>query len=376
MVKTYLSGGINASGIMAMIKDVEDEVSAGKRERDERLKRIRESESTEEQPAKKRTRVPVKVEKYLDPEKAALKEKLESPRIQQKMFRASALGYRANRAKSTETVKQRAELNALTESANPLSTADMAIVQASYRPGAGGEQSLLLEKGPKYQVTMSRSGGQEIHQLGPYLPGIKKSVQEIIEEILKNTKLSSTEQAEAMNIRDPEELAKWVAGKNFSDKYIEKIRAMRHLLAIEKHRGEEISGATSLEHRSAVHGFRDITEYPERTPLGPSQATVELKLARAKRLKSEGKKETDIASDFSYIPSQTHKRALESTTHFLTSFMQNPKPDPEAGALVKALLEEQSEPGEPSQQLVDAFEGIVRTPTYTGFGGQSEEVDL
>lgn len=300
-------------------------------------------------------------------EKRTIKSKLEKPGIQKKLYRGSILAYEKHQGKADASIPGFTGLNALTtDYSDPLSTSDLAQALSNYTPGKEGEDALLLEKSekaPKYQVTMARTGGQEVHQLGPYLPsgGKKKSVQEIIAELQTETGLNSQQVGQAIDIKDVPTLLKKFPVLSTKPKALEKIRASRVLLAVEKNRGPEVAFATSLEQRKVRLGYGHVADYPKDTPLGPVSATANLKKARATQLKSEGK-DTGFPDDVSYIPKETQERAMKSTTTFIHSFLEKPHNDPEAMELIEAILAEKEEDGDPSKQLVEALDNVLRTP--------------
>jgi hypothetical protein len=296
---------------------------------------------------------------YSGAQRNELARKLDLAEIQVKLFGASDQGYRLHRDSARPQIKEAARLNAL-EKLQPLSTADMASAQANYQHSAVGK-ALALEKaeGKSYKVTMGRRGGQDINQLATYLPsGTKKSVREDMEKILKDTSLTSKDLAHAVDIREPELLEGFLKGKGAMDWHIGKIRAFRHLRSVEMDRGPETAGGTVLEHRSAVHGYAHITDYPKLTPLGPGEATSDLREARKRHVAEE----SEEPETYDYIPDDIRDRALKSKRGFLTSFVKNPRPDVEAEALVSAVLEEEETAGPPSEKLISAMRGVMRSP--------------
>lgn len=364
-----------ANTIKKDIAAVEKEVARKKRRREEELQAIRNIEAEEVHDetvgSDKEVTPPRKKPKYTPEQQSALKEKLKAKPIQHQLFEASAKGYQQHREKARSTIADRAKLNSLTE-IQPLSTADMASAMISYEHGSMGD-SLKFEKGKGYQVTMNRGGGEIIQQLGPYLPGTHgKSVQEILQEILSDTELNTRELAFAIDIRDPKDLEKFVKDKGVSDEFLGKIRALRKLREVEKARGPEVAGATALEHRSAVHGYSHIEEYPARTPLKSSKATTDIREAR-KRKREEKGTEKEFPEAFDYIPTDIMELAVGSTNRFLEKYMANPQPDKEAETLVEAILNADVTKDKPEKDLVDAMEGIMHTPEYAGFGGSASK---
>lgn len=53
--------------------------------------------------------------------------------------------------------------------------------------------------------------------------------------------------------------------------------------------------------------------------------------------------------------------------------MEHPTADPEAERLIEVLMMEDESTKEPTDELIDAVADILRTPKYTGFGGEDEE---
>jgi hypothetical protein len=337
------------------------------------LKEVREESTSagEERPRKK-----LRLEEagqsrktYSDEERAQLKAKLATTQFQQRLFQASMHGYARHSKKGRAAVAKASRLNALAET-QPLSTADMAVAHANYPHTRIGD-SLILEPhvAGSQQVTMTRGGGQEIHQLGPYLAsGSRKSVEQIIKEVLRETGLKSRDLAEAINLRRLEDVVEWLKqrGASADDKQIGKIRAMRQLLGVEKDRGPEVSLATALEHRSAALGYRHIEEYPRHTPLGPGSATTDIRTARKRKL--EESQATDFPPDFTYIPGYIQKRAVNSITHFVTNFMDDVSGpfDREAETLVAVMLTEDPKKA-PTEDLYDAVASVLRTPEQSGY---------
>lgn len=361
--------------IVALATASESGLAEENKKRQAELEKLREQQSSA--PPAKRPRpdaTPGETRTYSTVEREELARRLGSPAVQDKLFDASRRGYGKHAAKAREGVSGAAALNTL-PMFQPLSTHDMAAAQAGYTHQGFGD-SLLLEKGVEedYQVTMGRRGGQEIHQLGPYLPnGVKTSIKETISQILATKALTSEELAKAVDIRDPDELAAFLEEKSAPEWVLGKIRALRHLRAVEMDRGPETAGATALEHRSAAHLLSHMSAYPELTPLGPPQATVDLKKARKDAL-AKREAETDAEShDYSYIPTYIRERAVGSTTRMLTGFAADPKPDVEMDALIGAVLREDETPGEASEALVDALADVMRTPQHSGFDDDDEE---
>ena len=350
---------------------------------------------------------------YSDEDQARLLAKLKDPAYQQKLYRGSMEGYSRHRSGGRGDVAKAAPLNRL-DLLQPLSTADIAIAQANYAHSRTGESLQLEPPGPQSgQVTMTRAGGQEVHQLGPYLPGSKQSVKDIIQLLLKTTKLSSRELAEAINFRNVDDVVKLIKrkGGSASTQHVGKIRAMRQLLGIEKDRGPEVALATSLEHRSAARGYRHIEQYPSNTPLGPADATTDIRGARKRKLaemkagkliaesrlvealttSEEPKSSPDAAmteeaktdapttdlmpSDFSYIPDYIQTGAMASITHFLTGFMADTKGarDREIENLVDVMLvDEESKAAD--DDFYDKVASVLRTPEYNPYFEDEEMV--
>jgi hypothetical protein len=368
VVKTYYFGSAShgeamREEIVALAKGVEVDTTDTRKKRDRDLEVLNKNLEDRPRPPKKArtesgeatTSAPVT---YSLAQQGELIRRLDLPEIQVKLFAASNEGYQRHLASARPEVAEAARLNAL-DKVQPLSTADMASAHARYVQSTVGEDSLLLERGKdnSYHVTMGRRGGQDIHQLGPYLPGgLKPSVEQTIERILRETKLTSSELAQAIDIQEPEDLEKFLEGKDATNWHLGKIRAMRHLRGVEMHRGPEAAAGTALEHRSAVHRYSHIANYPRLTPLGPPDATTNLRLARQLHLATRrgGEPET-----YGYIPQDTRERALGSKTRFLKAFVKNPRPDKAAEELVAAVLEEDETAGPPSQRLIEAMKGVM-----------------
>jgi hypothetical protein len=307
-------------------------------------------------------------------EKAKVRAALAKPQMAVKLFHASNLGYDKHREQGREGVGVFALHNKLGD-AGHLRTSDLARAQAGYQKSKTGD-ALELERRGKARVTMVRTGGQGIHQLGPYLPGgDSQSVQGLIEAILRTGKVGSRELAAAISMSSVDSVEKFLRAKGVPEKYVNKVRAMRHLLAVEKARGPEVATATSLEHRSAMHGFRHIGEYPRHTPLGPPKATTELRGARKRRREEieAGEPEEVRVEDYSYIPAETRRRGLASITNFVTKFVESPQADPEATRFVNAILTEPETSGPPSEEMIEASADVLRTPNYNPWEEFEEE---
>lgn len=274
-------------------------------------------------------------------------------KLMPKLVAASPIAYTQHCAKARPTVKERSGTNTLAEKCfGPLSSTDFSKAFSCYKSELTGK-SLNLGGG----VTMSRKGGMQIQQLGTYLPPTTrgpKSVQETMDQILKQSGITSRQLAIAINMRDSNAIAKRFP--SLTSEQIQKIQAMRALMMVEIHRAPELLLGTLAEHRRSAHGFSHVKDYPTLTPMAPPGAAAELTKSR----KDKGKQSLDASN----IPEKTLERALASITGLLTSAAKKPPAnDPALNRLLQAVVDE-PEDGEPSDNLVDAITECVSTPAY------------
>lgn len=422
-------GMIDANFETTFVASCKQEAAKRKKENEERKKELEQfhTTTTSDTPVKKVTGEDVKIKKrkYSAGEKEQVKKKLENDNVKNKLFEASERGYTQHREKSrTKEMQTLVKYDGLPKSGY-LTTGQLAVYQEEYIRKMVGGSALTLEKGslPKkkaekeekekekeekaletetsYHVTMTRRGGQEINQLGPYL-GPTDSVESIQKQLLKETKLKPYQLAIAVQISSPEELLVYLEKcgvKDIGGYYFGKIRALRVLMAVEKDRGFEVSAMTSMEMRSSAFGYSHVMDYPTKTPLGPPNATKDIRGARkehqAKRVKlepketpektietvgetveapKEGKKEKESKPmEYSYIPDYIQTRSMNSLTSFVTSYMETPKNDPTSEKLIFALLSEPEDKGPASDTLVDVMEEMVSTPMFDPFGLDIED---
>jgi hypothetical protein len=302
---------------------------------------------------------PLQRETYSKGQQQAVKRKLETTEIQEKVFAASYGGYEQLASKAAADIAIRAEQNILHERPDPLHSADLAQVQKKYKHETYGE-ALKLEQ----SVTMTRRGGQQVGQLGPYQPnGEKRGITDLVTDILKQSELSSDELAAAIYEADPKVLRERLQKKGVSEEHFVKIRALRHLYGIEMSRGPELSVAISLENRSAARGFTDFQDYLENMAISGLNATADLKAAR----------ESANEESYSYIPKNIRTRALASIKGFLLKYMASSEIDPEADAFIKAILKEPSDSEAPSDDLIDSSEALLRTPIFVAMEPATSE---
>lgn len=329
-------------------------------ENQERLRKIREQEDAEEKPTTSTTSEKKRPEKrvFLDEEQEAITEKLQKTEMKQKIYAASTQAYKRRKKHASPGTAERAKMNELGERGS-LTTADLTVAHDHYERKKLGSDSLVLEKGEDYQATMTTGGGQEVHGLGPYLPsGNGKSVQEIQENIMKETGLTDSQLARAIRCGTPIKLRNYLVkiGKEVSKHNFAQIRRLRQLLSVEFSRGPEVSVSTALEMRKVELGFSTLDDYIVKAPLAPPQATTNIRQARERA--------SNDSSPSSYIPEDIQTAAFNSVFSFTTSFMKEPRPDEDATNFILSLKNEPIDNPEPSEEFLSTIESILRTPQY------------
>lgn len=282
-----------------------------------------------------------------------LLKKLKHETIRQKILAASQGAYEEQTKHARPSIAKKAELNAL-EDEEPMGMAEMLSAQKHYKKEELGE-ALKLEKDDDYQVTMSRRGGQEINQLGPYLPGShRKSVQETLKELLGDD-FTTRDLSRAIETRD----SKRTKGKHkLNKKKLGKVRALRHLHAVERARGPEVSIATAMEQRMASLGMKHMDDYILSHPLAPPSATTDIRSARdkAKKKKEDG---------FAYVPADIQKRAFGSLQSLAEgAFKAPPKEDPSIERILQEIARTEEDPDKENANLAKAFELGMMSPPY------------
>ena len=302
------------------------------------------------------------VPKYSAQQREKVKQRLDLPAFQTKIFQASSQGHEHHLSRAREEVVLMARSNTLASLQDRvLSTADLAGAQSSYTQGYG--PALLLESGKlksgdDYKVTMIRGGGQQIHQVGTY-SDISAKLREI-----GATGIPSSALAWAITARSPDH-SQSILARYHAERYLQDVRALRNLLEIEKFRGPEVSVAIALEHRLALHSYGHIQDYPRQMALSDKDATKDIRNERNKATEQQ-------KSEMSYLPERIRSKALESVNNFVNAYMEDPTPDAEAQHLVEAILNEPLV-GDPSADFIAAAAATLRTPEYTPELSTAEE---
>jgi len=303
------------------------------------------------------------VPKYSAQQREKVKQRLDLPAFQTKIFQASSQGYGRHLSRAREEVVLMAGSNTLASLQDTvLSTADLAGAQSGYTQGYG--PALLLESGKlksgdDYKVTMIRRGGQQIHQAGTY-SDISAKLREI-----EATGIPSRALAWAITARSPDH-SQSILARYDAERYLRDVRALRNLLEIEKSRGPEVAVAIALEHRLALHSYGHIQDYPRRMALSDKDATKDIRNKRNKATERQ-------KSEMSYLPKRIRSKALESVNNFVNAYMEDPTPDAEAQHLVEAILDEPLVGDDPSADFIAAAAATLRTPEYTPELSTAEE---
>ena len=294
--------------------------------------------------------------------------RLDNLQMQYLLLASSQKGYKQHQEQGNKAVKALAKMNRLHELPD-MSSSSIALSLDHYDQSRIGD-SLTLESSDQHQVTMGRSGGQLIHQLGPYTIGTGKTVKSVTKEIL-DAGMSSKQLAKAMHYHSFEDLKK--AYPDMSDYLLGKVRALRHLIEVEKNRGPEVALHTSLEHRKSIHNYGLISSYADDTPLAPQGATTNLKDAR-KNKRNKKKRKRDVA--FDYVPKETQKRSLASLKGFYEKYTEYPVlEDEEAYDLFEAVVQQDLNAEKPSDALINASRDVMRTPLHVWNEWEDDDVE-
>ncbi|WP_271754150.1 hypothetical protein [Cohnella sp. JJ-181] len=230
---------------------------------------------------------------------------------------------------SRPTIAKRAKHNALVEEEKPMGMSEMLSAQQNYTQVTTGDALLLEKIDDENKVTMTRKGGQEIGQLGTYLSDTrtKQSVLKTVKKMI-GPKLTTKDLSRAVETRDRGRISKQ---HNLKGKSLRNVRALRHLHAVERDRGPEVSISTAMEQRMASLGYSHITDYIEKHPLAPPKATTDLRSAREQAEKNGN-------SGMDYVPKDLQERAFGTLDRFATeAFKKPPEDDPSVGLLLREL---------------------------------------